>query len=29
MLGVLTSFDEGRPLVDEYDGRQVVGIDLH
>jgi hypothetical protein len=30
MLGVLTSFDEGGPTMQaEYDGRKVVGIDLH
>src|SRR5919107_1911307 len=30
MLGVLKSHDEGGPTMDaEYDGRQVVGIDLH
>jgi transposase len=30
MLGVLTSFDEGGPTMHaDYDGRQVVGIDLH
>jgi hypothetical protein len=22
-------YDEGGPLVEEYDGRQYVGIDLH
>src|SRR3954454_24932364 len=30
MLRVLTSIDEGGPHISaEYDGRQVVGIDLH
>jgi hypothetical protein len=30
MLGVLTSDDEGGPTMEaEYDGRQIVGIDLH
>jgi hypothetical protein len=30
MLGVLTSIDEGGPtMLAEYDGRQIVGIDLH
>src|SRR5918911_2162842 len=30
MLGVLKSHDEGGPTMDAaYDGRQVVGIDLH
>src|ERR1700747_1945738 len=29
MLGLLTSTNHGRPLMDEYDGRQFVGIDLH
>jgi hypothetical protein len=26
---VTIHFQEGGPLVDEYDGRQYVGIDLH
>jgi hypothetical protein len=30
MLGVLTPHDEGsRTLEAEYDGRRVIGIDLH
>src|SRR4030095_2046448 len=30
MLGVLTSSDEGGPTMQAaYDGRQIVGIDLH
>jgi hypothetical protein len=30
MLGVLTSHFEGGPTMQaEYDGRQIVGIDLH
>jgi hypothetical protein len=29
MLGVLTWFDEGTTMQADYDGRQVVGIDLH
>src|SRR5215213_2220597 len=29
MLGVLTSHDEGGPLVEGYAERQFVGIDLH
>jgi hypothetical protein len=29
MLGVFTFTNQGEALMDEYDGRQFVGIDLH
>jgi hypothetical protein len=27
--GVYVSYDDGRPLVEAYDGPQIVGMDLH
>ena len=27
--GVYVIYDDGRPLVEAYDGPQIVGMDLH